>query len=171
MALEVTSRITVDAAATERNQPVAIGGVASSLVHAFRSGPDAYPNGTDSGSQDLAWSISATVEQGSPVTYDLAGGLTSVLSGAAISFAEITFLAIRNKSTTAAQKLEIFGNATGVSIIEDPTSVVIVPAGGALMWSAPLEGIAIGAGASDVIQIGSQSGTISFDFMIMGRTA
>lgn len=170
MALEVNSRITVDATATERDQPVAIGGVASSLVHAFRSGPDAYPNGTGEGAQDLVWSTSSTVATGAAVTYDLAGGLTSVLSGAAISFAEITFVAIRNKSTTTAEKLEIFGNANGVAIIEDPTSVVVIPAGGSMMWGAPLAGVAIGAGSSDVIQIGSQNGTISFDLIIMGRS-
>jgi hypothetical protein len=111
------------------------------------------------------------VAQGAPVSLDLAGGLTSVLDGSAISFAEVTFLAIRNKSTTAAEVIEVFGNANGVAIIEDPTSVVVVPAGGWFVWAAPLAGVAITGGASDVLQLGAQSGTISYDLLIMGRSA
>ena len=171
MALEVTSRLSIDATATEKNQPVAIGGVASTLVHAFRTGPDAYPSGTADGSQDLVWSSSSTVAQGAPVSLDLAGGLTSVLDGSAISFAEVTFVALRNKSTTAAEVIEVFGNANGVAIIEDPTNVVVVPAGGWFVWAAPLAGVAITGGASDVLQLGAQSGTVSYDLLIMGRSA
>jgi hypothetical protein len=59
MALEVTSRLSIDATATEKNQPVAIGGGALTLarprqwLHSFRTGPDAYPTATYQGGSEL----------------------------------------------------------------------------------------------------------------------
>jgi hypothetical protein len=106
------------------------------------------------------------VENGTPVTYDLRGGVTD-LEGTAISQANVALIFIRNKSTTTGQYLTIgagsnpittLWGASGDSAIVGPDSVGL--------FASTVDGFATTAGTGDVLTITSAAGTIQFDIIV-----
>lgn len=139
-------------------------------------------NGTADGQIDRAY---AKTEGGigSAVTtsYDLNGSLTG-LDGTAINFAEVVLLAVRNKSSTAANWLSVGpGASTGFGIVSsnkgfwaDVSDRNVIPADGdSWMVLYSKAGVPVVGGSSDLLAVITQSGTSSntWDILILGRSA
>ena len=164
--MAVTSTLRLDLTARETVAGSAVGQSISVLRHTLLDGPTTRSDGTASGDQDLAWSDSASVTSGAPVTLDLVGGLDSVLTGAAISFAALTALCVRNRSS--AGTLEVGGT---VPIFGDVSDVATIPPGGLALLTAPADGWPVTAGTNDTITIAAQVGSVAYDLIILGQSA
>lgn len=146
------------------------------------------PNGTTDGKIDLVYSAQASGIGASVTTvYDLAGALTD-LSGATITFAEVTTIAVRNRSATAANYLEVGPDATnGFGVVAankgfwaDASDRNVVNAsydtqtgdGGWLILHAR-DGVTVTAGSADEIAVITQGGTSAntWDIVVLGRSA
>jgi hypothetical protein len=144
------------------------------------------PNGTSDGEIDLAYSAKVA-DIGASVTtvYDLAGSVTD-LSGDTITFAEVTTIAIRNLSSTAANYLTIGPDATnGFGVVAsnqgfwaDASDRNVIPANydsqtGDSGWVILhcRSGVAVAAGSTDEIAVDTQSGTSAntWELVIFGR--
>lgn len=139
-------------------------------------------NGTSDGNIDRGW---ATRESGigASVTtvYDVVAGLNNT-EGSAISMAEVVLIAVRNRSTTAANYLTVGPDATnGFGVVSsnrgfwaDATDRNVVPADGdswLVLYSKG--GVPASAGATDELAVITQGGTSGngWDIMILGRSA
>lgn len=169
MAVRKTLKITE--IVNETNPDQGIGQVPSSLSHDVSYTVE-QTSGTAASEQDLVWSDRDSVANGAPDTFDLSGGLTSKLDGSAVTFVEVTDLWIRNKSTTTGENLQVGGGSNPwVTWVGASGDIVIVPPGGILKLSSPIDGFGVTAGTGDILQIASSSGTISYDIKIEGRSA
>jgi hypothetical protein len=95
--------------------------------------------------------------------------------GAAMTFVEVTAIAIFNRETAAGTRIIHFGPA-GVNpflwLFQDASDLVaIVPSGAYLQWSD--EAQTVGAGASDSLRFINTDGAnaVTFDIVLVGRTA
>lgn len=134
---------------------------------------NALTNGTGSNNANLFFRDRRSVTAGAPDDIDLAGSLTDIF-GQSLTFVEIAGMAIYNRSTTAAEKLEVGGDAGAAfeTWVKTAGDVIIVPAGGLFLLTAPIDGdFTVTAGTDDILQIVSASGTISYDILIWGRSA
>lgn len=156
----------------ETNTSAGINEASSVLAHRVDYDSGEQVTGTGSSQQDRVWSDAQTVANGAPDTWDLAGTLTSELSGATITFAEVTLIWIRNRSTTTGQNLEIgAGSNPFITWLKATGDAIIVPPGGVFLLTSPIDGFATVAGTGDVLTITSTSGTITYDILIAGRSA
>lgn len=146
------------------------------------------PSGTSDGQIDLVYSDYQTGIAASTTTvYDLAGSLTN-LSGATITFVEVTTIAIRNRSATAANYLTVGPDATnGFGAVAsnkgfwaDASDRNVIPAnydsqtgdGGWLILHSR-GGIPVAAGSTDELAVITQGGTSAntWEIVIFGRSA
>ena len=170
--MAVTSRLRVilDAMETATSLGVALG--TSQLSHAVDWDTGLFASGTASNTQDLIWSAQDSVAAGAPDTVDVAGTLTSKLSGATISMVEVTLIYIRNKSTTTAEILEIgAGSNPLLNWVKATGDAIKIGPGGVFLLTSPVDGFAVTATTGDILTITSASGTILYDIVIMGRSA
>jgi len=146
------------------------------------------PNGTADGKIDLAYSTIATGIAASTTTvYDLVGSLTD-LSGTTISFAEVTTIAIRNLSATAANYLTMGPDATnGFGVVSsnkgfwaDASDRNVIPANydsqtgdGGWVILHSRGGVPCAAGSTDELAVITQGGTSAntWELVILGRSA
>jgi hypothetical protein len=133
---------------------------------------NALTNGTGSNNCDLIFRDTRSVTAASPDDIDLAGGLTDIF-GQALTFVEVAGMAVFNQNTVAAEKLEIGGDANAFDTwLNDSTDIIIVPAGGIFVLTAPIAGdFGVTAATGDILQIDAQSGTVTYDIVIWGRSA
>lgn len=125
--------------------------------------------GSGSSQTRLVYSDTNSVASGVPVTYDLAAVLIG-LDAAAQTYAPVVGFAIRNKSTTTSQNLQIgAGSNPFITWLGATGDVVVVGPGGFFMLESPIDGYAVTPSTGDILTISSSSGTISFDFVIWGR--
>lgn len=138
------------------------------------------PNGTSDDQINVAW---AKTESGigSAVTtvYDLIGVLTNT-EGTVVNFDEVVLIAIRNRSSTAANWLSVgpdVSNGFGVvasnkGFWADATDRTVLPADGD-SWVVLYckGGVPAAAGSTDELAVITQSGTSSntWDILILGR--
>lgn len=145
-------------------------------------------NGTSNGEIDLVYSKQETGIGASVTTvYDLAGSLTD-LSGTTITFAEVVLVAIRNRSSTAANRLHIgpdssngFGvEASNKGFWADATDRNVVAADynsqdGDGSWVILMSrgGVPVAAGSTDELAVITQGSTSAntWDLLILGRSA
>lgn len=127
-------------------------------------------NGSSTNEVRYAYSDSNSVANGAPVTYDLRGGLTSQLGAAAMAFAPVVGFAVRNKSATTAQNLQIgAGSNPFITWLLATGDGVVVGPGGFFAIESPIDGFATTAGTADILQIAASTSTISFDLLVWGR--
>lgn len=129
-----------------------------SLVKTYTSGVAINKFDTVYSAQDTATAAAAT--------YDVIGGLTSVLTGAAINFVELNGIIVKNLSTTAADTLTIGGGANSVIDAQQPLGP-----GGIFVWLDPIDGITPVAATGDILSIDPGAKTISFQLILLGRSA
>ncbi len=162
---------TFSATATETEASLGSGAQSSSLRHIFADTLN-MATGTAANKSDVVYSISTTVATGVPDAYDLLGSLTSVLNGAAISFVEVTLIAIRNKSSSTGEIIVVGAGSNPIDTVFSAAgdSIDIGP-GGLFVWSSPVDGAAPTAGTADIITLTTSATSISYDLLIVGRSA
>lgn len=133
---------------------------------------DALANGTGTDQSDLLFhdrrTLAATSED-----FDLAGGWTNPITGAAGTFVKVKGLFIKNRNTTSGHVLAI-GGAAGtqfVNWVANSSDIVNIGPNGLFMLWSPTDGYAVGAGASDLLKIDAGANTIEFDIIIVGTSA
>jgi len=146
----------------------------------------AFSNGTGVAQNDLVWSDRITVAGGdtaiidfAPLSLDLGGGGGAVAQtdafGNAMTFVEVTALAIRNRETVAGTRTLNFGPAAVNPFLwlflDASDLVVIVPNGAYMQWSD--EAQTVTAGASDSLRFINTDGVnaVTFDILFTGRSA
>lgn len=125
-----------------------------------------YGSGTAASTFDVVYSDTASIASGTPLSLDLLGSLTSVLTGQTVSFVKLCGVIVKNKSTTSGQYLTLGGGSnalSGFSGKADPSGVFV--------WFSPIDAMAPVAGTGDILQIASATGTISCDILLLGRSA
>ena len=127
-------------------------------------------SGTASNQSDLVWSDERTLA-GTTENIDLRGALTSQLSGAAVNFVEITFLAIWVKTTTSGYVLKAGGDTNSAPFFQATNDIVKIGAGGVFVLGSPVDGYAITAGTGDILKLDSGSDTITYQILVLGRSA
>ena len=172
MAIAVTSRLRVLLDLVETNTSGGVQERSSVLVHSIDYDTGELASGTTGSLQDRVWSDLQSVANGAPDTWDLAGTLTSELSGATVTFVEVTGFWIRNKSTTTGEILEVgAGSNPLLNWIKATGDATKIGPGGVYLHTSPIDGFAVTAGTGDVLTITSASGTISYEIAIWGRSA
>ena len=136
--------------------------------------------GTGDEQIDLAYyKRESGIAAGVTTVYDLTGTLTDK-SGNAVNFAEVVFIAIRNRSTDAVDHLEVGPDAShGFGVLasnrgfwKDASDRSIVMADS--WWSAYNKaGVLVGAGSSDELSVITPSGSAgnTWDILILGRSS
>jgi len=124
-------------------------------------------NGTGANQANRTWHAVRTIPTGGNDDLDLAGGLTDLQTGGAITFTSIISVAIKNRSATAT--LTIGGGTNTVTTILPGTSTVVLrPGGFVVLYGADATGYAVVAATGDILRI---SGTVGqqYDIVIIGR--
>ena len=127
----------------------------------------ALSSGTGSNAIDKWWSDSRTLTATSE-ELDLVGGLTDALGGT-LSGVEMRVLIVKNTSATdslilgAAASNQAYAGLFGAS-----GHTISVPAGGILLWYAPIDGrgATLAAGTADKLKIDAGSATITYSIWI-----
>lgn len=168
MATSTKVRICIDPIETQSS--LGAGDKQSRLSHMLDVDLD-HANGTAANQNDRVWSTRATATAAAD-SYDLAGTLTSQLDGSVVTFAEVTYIAVYNESTTTTENLNIGGGsnafaswlgATGDEVVVGPSGVMVV--------SSPIDGYSVTAGTGDLLQIDPGSDTITYQLVVVGRSA
>lgn len=132
--------------------------------------------GTGDWQCDVAWSGERTVASGTPDDLDLRGGLTSLVDGSALAFAETKGIIIINMSTTVGQKL-LVGAASATQafsgFLGGAAHTLEVQPSGFNVWFAPLDGanLATAAGSADLLRIAAATGSITYRIGLIGASA
>ena len=102
---------------------------------------------------------------------DLAGGLTDI-EGVAITMVEVTGITIKNKSTVSGEILIVgAGSNPLLNWIKATGDAVHIGPSGILHITSPIDGYAITASTGDILTIDSGAATISYEYIIHGRSA
>lgn len=188
MANSFTGRLIFRVEANERFAAATVEAAGGSAIkYLMELGLD-LRNGTTDGQIDLAYGTRVTGVAASTTTvYDLAGSLTDK-SGSTITFAEVTTIAIRNLSSTAANYLTVGPDATnGFGVVAsnkgfwaDASDRNVVPANydsssndGSWLILHSRGGVPVAAGSTDELAVITQGGTSAntWEIVIMGRSA
>lgn len=130
---------------------------------------EARETGSGASQTRVVYSDSNTVAAGVPVTYDLRGSLLK-LDGATADFATVVGFAIKNKSTTTSQNLQVGGGSNPwITWLGASGDALVIGPGGKFLIESPIDGYATVAATGDVLTISASSGTIAFDLAIWGR--
>lgn len=178
MSTTVTARVALDIVFNE----VISSGLKQGALPARFLQEHALANGTSDGQIDRAYAKRETGIGASVTTvYDLVGSLTDT-EGNTISFAEVVLIAIRNRSSTAANWLSMGPDATnGFGVVSsnkgfwaDASDRTVIPADGdswVVLYSRG--GVPAAAGSTDELAVITQGGTSSntWDILILGRSA
>ena len=136
--------------------------------------------GTSDNQINVAYATTVTGVAASTTTvYDLVGSLTDT-SGTVINFDEVVLIAIRNKSTTAANYLTVGPDATnGFGVVASNVGFwadasdrnVIAADGYSWMVLHCKAGVPAAAGSTDELAVITQGGTSAntWDIMLLGR--
>lgn len=136
--------------------------------------------GTADNNINVGWAKQETGIGASVTTvYDLIGSLTNS-EGTVINFDEVVLIAIRNRSTTAANYLSVGPDATnGFGVVSsnvgfwaDASDRNVVPAdGGSWVVFHCKGGVPAAAGSTDELAVITQGGTSAntWDIMVLGR--
>ncbi len=169
MATDLKTTIDLAAKCVERETGVGVGSAASQFIHVLQAALS-FANGTSASQCDVAHSGTLSISGAS--TLDCRGGLTSVLTGDAVSFIEICWIIIYNKSSTSGEYLTVGAGSNPVTTCWGASGdAAIVGPGGLLVLGSPIDGFGTTAGTGDVITITPATGTISLDYLIIGRSA
>ena len=129
-------------------------------------------SGTGTDQADLVWSDTRSVTSGTPDDLDLRGVLASALNSG-INFVKITGILIRNKSTTSGQFLTVGNGANPAftNLFGAGAHTVTAQPGGAFAWYSPIDPMTTVAATGDILRVAAATGTVSYEIVIIGRTA
>lgn len=126
-------------------------------------------DGTGANQGNRTWHARRTIPGGGNDDLDLAGGLTDVQTGAAVTFISIISIIVSNRSST--NTITIGGGTNAVSTMLGATSALTLRPGGAVAIHAPdATGYAITAATADILRIAGTAGQ-SYDIAIVGRAS
>ena len=129
-------------------------------------------NGVGASQADVVWSDTRSLATGANEDLDLIGGGLLDPFGAAFAPVKIKMIVIEASSSNTTN-LTLFGDALSVPIVNTAATTMTLQPGGVFVISAPpAAGIAVGAGATDIIQIANGAGaTAYYDIMIVGTSS
>jgi len=167
MATSLTAKATLKLSSTYTNPLDLSTPVDSFLADWSKS----FTNGTGTDQANLVWHDTRTLA-GTSEDLDLNASLTSTLVPGAVTvkFTNIKILAIRNNSTTTTEILAV-GGAAGtqfVNWVANSSDIVNIGPSGMLILISPIDGYAVGAGASDLLKINSAAATFTYDIWLVG---
>ena len=166
MAAALTTTLTLKLNASQ-SEVLDLSTIKDSLSQDFS---DSLANGTAANQADLIFHDQRTVTAAAE-DLDLAGSLTDK-RGNTLTFVEITCILIHNLSTTTGEVLTVGGDANAlVNWVGAATHTVKVDPDGLLLWWSPIDGAAVVAGTGDILQIDPGAKTITYDIIIIGRSA
>lgn len=132
---------------------------------------DTLANGTGSAQADVIWrdqrTLAATSED-----LDLAGVLTNVW-GATVTFVKVKTILIKNTNTSTTKLLAVGGAAATQfsNWVASVTDIVNIGPDGVFLLHSPIDGYAVGAGATDKLKIDAGANTITYKIVIIGTSA
>jgi len=136
------------------------------LPHTF-SFSDFFPTGATASKFDVVYSKTVTAA-GAAEAFDVLGTLLSELDSSVLNFVTLCGVFVVNKSSTSTESLLIGGGANPVA--EFANARELGP-GGLFVWFSPIDGTAPVAATGDIITIDPGPDTITFDIMLLGRSA
>ena len=130
-------------------------------------------SGTADGSADLVFTARRSLGASSTETLDLAGGLTDVY-GATLTFVDVVGMVVRNRETTSTRVLRVGPNAANGFLgpfVDATDRIAIGPSGIFSTWRD--SGWTVTAGTGDLLffQNTDGAGAISYDVLLVGRSA
>lgn len=130
-----------------------------------------WTNGTGSNQIDLMWNDQRTVTAAAE-DLDFAGVLTNPVTGAAMTFVKINGIFIKNNSTSTGEVLLVGGDANGlVNWVGAANDIIKVgPSGVFALWQ-PIDGYTVTAATGDILQIDPGANTITYNIVVIGRSA
>lgn len=171
MARAARGTLSIRLALTELLTLLGVGASSGQLPHPHEFVRE-METGTGNGQIDRVWSTaSGSVVAASPVSVDLSGALASVLdSGQTVVMADLQVLMVENTSTSG--NLILGAHANNVGFVGGAASgSIIIPPGGCFCIDLGTAGLAIGAGATDIVQLDASAGTVTYKLTVGGRSA
>lgn len=139
----------------------------SSLLDFYRE----MTNGVASGMHDLVFADTRTITGNDDL--DLAGALAQTFGGT-LAAAKIVGLFVRNRSLVAGEKL-IVGNAIAnqffSGLFGGNAHTIDVKPSGILVWYSPIDNAVVTAGTGDILRIASGAVSVTYDIIILARSA
>ena len=136
---------------------------------------DSLANGTAIDQADVLWHDRRTLAASTSEDLDLAGSLVSALTGAAVTFAKIKCIYIKNRASTAGYILAVGGASSNqfVGWVANASDIVnIGPDGVMLLWNPSLAGYAVTASTGDLLKINNTGGgSLDYDIVLIGTSA
>lgn len=141
---------------------------------ALNSGSPEWATGTGDWQSDTVWSDERTVT-GAAEQLDLRGTLTSQLTGATLTFVEVSAIVVINTATALASVLLVGAGANPAfaGLFGATGDIIKVGPSGLLVWVSPLDGggLTTTAGTADMLTIDPGAATITYRIAILGRSA
>ena len=148
-----------------------VGTLDTGTVHARHAVEYIYDlvSGTNTMEADIVWSDTRTLAT-TTEDLDLRGTALTGAFGQAIAIAELVGIVIKNNSTSGT--LTVGGDATApvTGLFADTSDKIVIGPKGMFAWFRPDDGIALGAGTTDVLQIQS-SASVSYTIIVLGRSS
>jgi hypothetical protein len=133
---------------------------------------NSFANGVGASQANTIFSDTRTVADGVTEDLDLAGG--GLLDPFGAAFAPVKLRAVYIYALPAnTTNLTLFGDANSVPILNTAATTTTLPPGGIFVktWP-PIAGIAVGAGATDIIQVACGAGAAcNYDIILVGTTS
>lgn len=144
--------------------------LAAAVINVTISESETMAHGTGSDKVNTFYAVTVGVTGGSFKTIDLQGGGNEIDAfGNPLDIDKLKFLYIKNDSDA---NLTIGAIATGISIFETiAEDALVLPAGAAVMFILPGDGIAVEAADKDLKLACDGDGTKNIDIAIAGVTA
>ena len=129
-------------------------------------------SGTGASQADLLFADQRSLAQSANEDLDVNAVLTSPL-GTTITMVKIKAIGIFAAAANPGNLTVGRGATNGVVWISAISAGVVVPPGGGQFWFAPLAGLAITAGTSDLINVAAAAttGTYTYDVYLLGTSA
>ena len=169
MATSLATTISLTLKTTHRTTDAGLSVPADVMTRSFT---DSLIDGVVLDAADLVWHGQGTLASAA-VDVDLAGGESDEF-GNVITMVKIKCVLVINRTTTAGYYLEVGGDANSLTVMKAVTDISIVGPGGFVCWYNPsLAAYAVGAGATDILQISSvvAAQTIDYDAVVIGTSA
>lgn len=130
---------------------------------------DALTDGSGSDQANKVYHARLSIANASPVTLDIAGGLTDVF-GNTITMTAVKAMMILNHGTTDSALLTVGGTFKSYMQSGASTSLYVGRGGGVLLWNPTLTAWTVTAGTGDTITITSSGeNPITCDVVIIGK--
>ena len=128
------------------------------------------PNGTSASQCDQVWTDQRTLTATSE-TLDLTGSLTSRINGQSLALVEVCIIGIYNTSTTSTNLLKIGGGSNVVPIFDNSTDIITCGPSSPFLWANIVDGVTVTAATGDLLKIDAGAFTITYDVILIGRSA